>query len=90
MEFFCGAIRIIPLKKYNAQTEPIFKSLNLLKVSDIFSLCQLKCYYNLVHRNVPEYFHQLHLVMPTLKFIIITLDSNNNTYTFVLLNIPLP
>ena len=53
------ALRIISSKKYNAHTEPIFKSLNLLKVSDIFSLCQLKFYYNLVHRKVPEYFYQL-------------------------------
>ena len=36
-------------------------SLNLLKVSDIFSLCQLKFYHNLVHREVPEYFYQLPL-----------------------------
>ena len=55
------AVRIISLQKYNAHTEPIFKSLNLLKVSDIFSLCQLKFYYNLVHREVPEYFYQLPL-----------------------------
>ena len=53
------ALRIISSKKYNAHTEPIFKSLNLLKVSYIFSLCQLKFYYNLVHRKVPEYFYQL-------------------------------
>ena len=46
------ALRIISLKKYNAHTEPIFKSLNLLKLSDIFSLCQLKFYHNLVHREV--------------------------------------
>ena len=52
-------LQIISSKKYNAHTEPIIKSLNLLKVSDISSLCQLKFYYNLVHRKVHEYFYQL-------------------------------
>ena len=52
-------LRITSLKKYNAHTEPIFKSLNILNVSDIFSLCQLKFYYNLLHIKVPEYFYQL-------------------------------
>ena len=30
------AIRIISLAKYNAHTEPLFKTLNLLKMNDIF------------------------------------------------------
>ena len=29
------AIRIISLAKYNAHTEPLFKTLNLLKINDI-------------------------------------------------------
>ena len=36
------AIRIITLAKYNAHTEPIFKKLSILKIHDLFSICQLK------------------------------------------------
>ena len=32
------AIRLISLAKYNAHTEPLFKTLNLLKINDIFTL----------------------------------------------------
>ena len=62
------SIRIIGLKKYNAHTEPLFKSFTLLKVADIFNLQQLKFYFNLVNNKQPGYFnnfdftqnHQLH------------------------------
>ncbi len=36
------AIRTISLSKYNAHTEPIFKTLKLLKVKDILTLQELK------------------------------------------------
>ena len=39
------AVRIITCSKYNAHTEPLFKTLNLLKVSDMFTLNLLKMYY---------------------------------------------
>ena len=39
------AMRIITLAPYNAHSEPSFKSLNILKISDIFTLCQLKFYH---------------------------------------------
>ena len=39
------AIRLISLAKYNAHTEPLFKTLNLLKINDIFTSSQLKFYY---------------------------------------------
>ncbi len=38
-------VRIISLSKYNANTEPIFKTLKLLKVYDILKLHELKFYY---------------------------------------------
>ncbi len=38
-------IQINSLSKYNAHTEPIFKSLKLLKVKDILKLHELKFYY---------------------------------------------
>ena len=36
------AIRHVTLSRYNAHTDPLFKSLNILKISDIFKLYQLK------------------------------------------------
>ena len=51
------SIRIIELKKYNAHTEPLFKSFKLLKVADIFKLQQLKFYFNLINNKQPGYFN---------------------------------
>ena len=57
------AIRIITNRKYNDHTEPIFKSLNLLKLNDIFKLSVLKFYYNYCNDLLPKYFkNQFHLV----------------------------
>ena len=55
------AIRLLNLSKYNAHTEPIFKSLNTLKLNDIFCLNQLKFYYKLIHNKLPDYFDQFRL-----------------------------
>ena len=38
------AIRSITLTRYLAHYEPIIKSLNLLKVTDMLKLCQIKFY----------------------------------------------
>ncbi len=38
-------VRILSLSKYNAHTEPIFKTLKLPKVIDILNLQELKFYY---------------------------------------------
>ena len=50
------AIRIICKAKYNAHTDKLFKSLNLLKVDDIFKLQCLKFYYRLRKNTLPLYF----------------------------------
>jgi hypothetical protein len=50
------AVRIISKSKYNAHSEPIFKSLRILKCPD---LCALQCYkfcYRLENRLLPSYF----------------------------------
>ena len=49
-------IRIICKAKYNAHTDKLFKSLNLLKVDDIFKLQCLKFYYRLRKNTLPLYF----------------------------------
>ena len=42
--------------KYNAHTDPLFKSLKLLKVKDIFDAQCMKIWYKFVNNNVPTYF----------------------------------
>ena len=49
------AVRIITCSKYNAHTEPLFKTLNLLKVSDMFTLNLLKIYYKYKNQSLPFY-----------------------------------
>ena len=41
---------------YRAHTEPIFKSLNLIKVEDMYYLAILKFYSKLINNNLPHYF----------------------------------
>ena len=48
-------IRIISNNTYIAHTEPIFKTLCLLKLSDIYALSILKFYYKYCHGQLPFY-----------------------------------
>ena len=50
------AMRIVCKSPYNSHTDPLFKSLNLLKVKDIFIISSLKFYYNYTHKKLPKYF----------------------------------
>ena len=47
------AIRIITNSKYNAHTDPLFKS---LKIKDVFDVQCMKFWYKFVNNNVPNYF----------------------------------
>ena len=49
------AIRLISNSKYNAHTSPLFKTLNCLKIDDIYVLNILKFYFKFCHRKLPEY-----------------------------------
>ena len=51
------AVRIITGTYYIAHSEPIFKSLELLKIYDIYKLNILKFYYKLTNYCLPEYFN---------------------------------
>ena len=42
--------------KYNAHTEPLFKELEMLKVSDIFDVQCMKFWYKFVNKSLPKYF----------------------------------
>ena len=50
------AIRNINNANYRAHSEPIFKSLNILKTDDIYYLSILKFYSKLINNNLPHYF----------------------------------
>ena len=48
-------MRIITRSKYNAHTDPLFKSLNLLKLKDLFELSVFKIYFKFKHNLLPVY-----------------------------------
>ena len=48
-------IRFVTCSKFNAHTEPLFKSLNLLKLEDVLYVSVLELYYKLCHGNPPAY-----------------------------------
>ena len=50
------AVRIIACSKYNVHTEPLLKSLNLLKIEDIMKTKALKLYYRHKRNELPKYF----------------------------------
>ena len=50
------AFRSITLSRYLAHSEPIIKSLNFLKVTDMFKLCQIEFYYKYISQNSQKYF----------------------------------
>ena len=54
-------VRIVSTSKYNAHTEPIFKTLKLLKVKDILRLQELKFYYKYENNKLPYYLANLPL-----------------------------
>ena len=51
------AIRTITYGNYIAHSEPLLKSLNLLKVKDLFNLKILKFLFNLYHNKLSPYFN---------------------------------
>ena len=50
------AVRIITNSKYNAHTEPLFKDLHLLKITDIFDVQCMKFWYKFSNNTLPNYF----------------------------------
>ena len=51
------SIRHLTKSKYNAHTFPLFKRMNILTISDLFNLSQLKFYYKFVKNDLPKYFN---------------------------------
>ncbi len=52
-------VRIVSSSKYKAHTEPIFKTLKLLKIKDILRLQELKFYYKYENDKLPYYLANL-------------------------------
>ena len=59
------AVRIFTCSKYNAHTEPLLKTLNLLKIEDIMKTKALKLYYRYKQNELPKYFESLLYQLPT-------------------------
>ena len=54
-------IRIITRSKYNAHTEPLFKTLGILKLEDNMKLNALKFYFKYTHEALPQFFSSFDL-----------------------------
>ena len=50
---------IISLAKYNVHTEPLFKTLILLKINYIFTSSQLEFYYKFLKNDLPHFFNDM-------------------------------
>ena len=50
------ALRLISNSNYIAHTEPVYKNLRLLKLTDMFPIVVRKFYYKLMNDQLPEYF----------------------------------
>ena len=53
------AIRIVSNSKYNSHTEPIFKNLHILKLTDMVRINQLKFIHNYINGKLPAYFQNI-------------------------------
>ena len=49
--------KIMANSKYIAHSAPLFKTLNLLKIQDVYKLQLMKFYYNLSYNLLPSYFN---------------------------------
>ena len=58
------ALRVVTNQDCVAHTEPICKSLNLLKVTDMFRLTIWKFYYKLINDKLPYAFQEMKLTLP--------------------------
>ena len=76
------AVRIISNSKYNAHSEPLFKKLALLNISDIYKISILKFYFKYKNNMLPAYFNSIFESSATLH------DYNTRNRQQSLANIP--
>ena len=60
------AVRSIANKDYIAHSEPLCKSLNILKILDIFTCSLWKFYYKLLKNQLPTYFDVMIPMLPNI------------------------
>ena len=76
------AVRIITGIYYIAHSEPIFISLELLKIDDNYKLKILKLYYNLTNYCLPDYFNNyLDVINKRITTLILTAYSCTSSDT---------
>ena len=61
-------VRIMSNSEYLALTEPLFETLKLLKIKDVYKLKLMKVYYNLSYKLLPSYFNYYLEVINTVFF----------------------
>ena len=61
-----SAVRLICHERYNAHTDPLFKTLKLLKLQDIYKLKALKFFYRYTQNKLPDYFNNM-FTFPTVS-----------------------
>ena len=49
------AVQIITMSSYNSHTEPLFKTLEILKIDDLLKVQELKCFYKYMNGILPVY-----------------------------------
>ena len=59
------SVRIITCSKHNAHTEPLFKTLKLLKFKDLLKLRELHFYYKFIHTLLPIPLQNWHIIINT-------------------------
>ena len=69
-------MRVITNSNYIAHTDPIFKTLNLLKLPDLYRLQLYKLYYKMKKQTVPTYFKNI------LTEVIIPYNTRNSFLKF--------
>ena len=60
-----SAIRLISSAQYNAHTDPLFKTLKILKVTDLFKLKSLKFFFRYSKNELPGYFDNMFTSIPS-------------------------
>ena len=56
------AVRLITKRRYISHTSPIFKTLEVLKLEDLYKLHVLKFYFNLKTYSLPNYFNNFDVI----------------------------
>ena len=76
------AVRIVANSKYNDDTEPLFKSLGIPKLDNVFKQSVLKFYYSYCHVSLPLYFQSSDLNLRA-EYHIITTSDQINCFTLI-------